>query len=75
MKKRFSEEQLINVEGTGCGVLGEGDHPPSRYSGADLLSLVVEVRRHGFQTRSSCASLSENDKRKAFGGADAGQRR
>ena len=48
MKTRFSEEQLNQcIEETGCGVLSEGDHPPSRYSGADLLSLVVEVRRHG----------------------------
>ena len=27
--------------------LGEGNHPPARYSGANLFSLEVEVRLHG----------------------------
>ena len=40
MKKRSSEEQFINVlKEQDAGFLVKGDHPPSRYSGADLLSL------------------------------------
>ena len=51
----FRRANYQRIEGTGCGFLGEGNHPLARYSGADPLSLEVEVRQHGGFGREAAA--------------------